>query len=356
MDFNYDKYEAYCEQANARAKGFFAGEFLPVCHVWYGQAFDKYSRYREESLEKQLEAITKTIETSNDWVPFLEPWHGVGVFAEAFGCPFEWRDVDAPWTHPIIDSIEKLKRLERPSLEKAVMLKYVLDTTEYFAEKTKGRIPIAATDVQSPLDTLSLIADTSFLFRETWDYPEEFHRVLSDITDLIIEFTKKQRACCPKTARPGHGFWSPSIMDGIGVSDDVMVMISPDFYAEFGKPYNERIAKELGGIGIHSCGSWKHNFNSAINTKGVRMIDLAMSKSWDPGPNSPSDVISAFSGSPIPLHARLGYEDKDAIRKLLEADILKVLLFPWHDDPAERQRRYDDVKSMQGNIWRKTRP
>jgi hypothetical protein len=274
----------------------------------------------------------------------------VGVFAEAFDCPFEWKDNDAPWVHKIVESIEQLKRLERPLLEKAVMLNYVLDTTEYFAEKTKGRIPIAATDVQSPLDTLTLIADTSFVFSEAVNCSDEFHRVLGDITDLIIEFTKKQRVLCPKMAKPGHGFWSPAVMNGIAVSDDVMAMIGPDFYNEFGKPYNERIARELGGITIHSCGSWKQNFETAINTNGVQMIDLAISKSWDPGPNSPPDVISAFSGSGVPLQARLGYEDKDAIRQLIEADIRVVLLFFWHDDPAERQRRYDTIKQIQDTV------
>lgn len=344
INFDYDKYDAYCEQAEIRARRFFDGKFLPVCHYTAGQVFDKYVRYREESLEKQLDAIMKTIETDNDWIPYLEPWHGVGVFAEAFGCPFEWKDNDAPWVHAIVESIEQLKHLERPSLEKAVMLKYVFDTTEYFVDKTKGRIPVAATDVQSPLDTLTLIADTSFVFSEAVDYPDEFHRVLGDITDLIIEFTKKQRAICPKTAKPGHGFWSPGVMDGIAVSDDVMAMIGPDFYEEFGKPYNERIARELGGVVIHSCGSWKQNFKAAMSTNGVRMIDLAMSKSYDPGPNSPSDVINAFSGSDVPLQVRLGYEDVGIVRELIEADIRVVLLFLWHDDPTERQRRYDDIR------------
>jgi hypothetical protein len=135
-------------------------------------------------------------------------------------------------------------------------------------------------------------------------------------------------------------------MDGLALSEDVIVMISPDFYEEFAKPYNERIAKELGGIAIHSCGSWKHNFRSVINTRGIRMIDLAMSKLYDPGPNSAPDVIDAFSGSGVPLKARVAFEDKEVIRGLLEADIKTVLQFPWHDDPAERQRRYDDAKGM----------
>jgi hypothetical protein len=115
-------------------------------------------------------------------------------------------------------------------------------------------------------------------------------------------------------------------------------------------PYNERIARELGGVAIHSCGSWKQNFNVAMSTNGVRIIDLAMSKSFDPGPNSPLDVINAFSGSDVPLQARLGYEDRNVVRQLIEADIKAVLWFPWHDDPAERQRRYDDIKGMWESI------
>ena len=32
------------------------------------------------------------MEAPNDWIPYLEPWRGVGVYAEAFGRPFEWDD------------------------------------------------------------------------------------------------------------------------------------------------------------------------------------------------------------------------------------------------------------------------
>ena len=48
-------------------------------------------------LDLELENITKMLAVDTDWVPYLEPWHGVGVYAEAFGCPFEWREGEPPY-------------------------------------------------------------------------------------------------------------------------------------------------------------------------------------------------------------------------------------------------------------------
>ena len=81
-----------------------------------------------------------------------------------------------------------------PDIANSRMLQMVLETTEYFNEQTKGQIAIAATDTQSPLNTMSLICDVDWLLLAATDYPEEFHRVMGMITDLIIEFTK---TACP---------------------------------------------------------------------------------------------------------------------------------------------------------------
>lgn len=131
----------------------------------------------EKILPLMLEGMTKTLQVENDWYPYLEPWHGIGVFAQAFGCPFEWSETDAPWTHVIVSDIDQLRRLEKPDIKKSEMLLYVLDTTEYFNEQTRGEIAIAATDTQGPLSNMSLICDVTWMLTEAWDYPEELHRV-----------------------------------------------------------------------------------------------------------------------------------------------------------------------------------
>lgn len=345
--FDYDKYLRVCEEIEERSKGFHKGEFLPVMQWNLGDntyTFD--CQDKERMLENQLEGMSLTLDTKNDQLPHLEPWHGVGVFAEAFGCPFEWSETDAPWTRVIVDDLEGLKRLESPKIEDSKMLKMVLDTTEYFVEKTKGQIAIGATDTQSPLSTMSLICDVTWMMFDAPEHPDEFHRALSMVTDLIIEFTKKQRALCPKTGTPGHTMWSTSQVDGISLSADMMALVGRDYYEEFGKPYDDRIGKELGGVGMHSCGKWHHNYEMVKSMENLSMIDLAISLPWDPGPSIPEKIAEAFGGTNIPVQARCDVQDIEAIDMLIRSDTRMIFSLFWDNDPAVRARNYDMVKDL----------
>jgi hypothetical protein len=351
-NFDYDRYHRKCEEVNRKAKQFTEGDFLPVVQWTLGEGvYGSQCRDRKVILPSMLDGITKTLEVENDWYPYLEPWHGIGVFAQAFGCPFEWNEMDAPWTRPIISDIDQLRRLEKPDIEKSEMLQYVLATTEYFNDQTRGEIAIAATDTQGPLSNLSLICDVTWMLTNAWDYPDEFHRVLGLVTDLIIEFTLEQRKRCTKIAAPGHTMWSPDIFKGISLSDDMLALVGTDFYQEFGLPYDRKIAEALDGVGVHSCGKWAHNFKIVQKLEKMVMIDLAISKVWDPDPNLPEKIVQAFSAKSIPVQVRCDPNDVKPIDTLLASDVKTILSFWWDEDPFKRQQSYHNVK-MRWEAWR----
>ena len=224
------------------------------------------------------------------------------------------------------------------------MLQMVLDATEYFNEQTRGEIAIAATDTQGPLSNMSLICDVTWMLMEAWDYPEEFHQALGMITDLIIEFTLEQRKRCTKIAAPGHTMWSPEGFGGVSLSDDMLALVGPDFYKEFGLPYDQRIADALGGAGIHSCGQWPHNFKVVQELEHITMVDLAMSKAWDPDPNTPENIIAGFGGTGIPIQVRCDPADTGQIDKLLGSNVRSILSYWWDENLANRQWAYEDTK------------
>ena len=349
--FNYDKYHQRCEKVNDKARKFINGDFLPVVQWTLGKdVYGKMCRDREVILPLMLDGIAKTLEAENDWYPYLEPWHGIGVFAEAFGCPFEWSETDAPWTHTIVSNIDQLRRLGKPDIKKSGMLLYVMETTEYFNEQTRGEIAIAATDTQGPLSTMSLICDVTWMLTEAWDYPEDFHRVLGYVTDLIIEFTLEQRKCCNKIAGPGHTMWSPESFSGISLSDDMLALVGTDFYKEFGLPYDQRIANALGGVGVHSCGKWAHNFGIVQNLQNITMVDMAISSIWDPDPNIPEKIVTGFQNSKVPVQVRCDPDDTTRIDTLLDSDVKTILSFYWDDIPDKRQRCYNEVKKRWESI------
>lgn len=138
--------------------------------------------------------------------------------------------------------------------------------------------------------------------------------------------------------------WSPSLMHGISLSADMLALVGRDFYEEFGRPYDERIARELGGVGMHSCGRWHHNFEMVKSYENLSMIDLAISTAWDPGPAIPEKVAEAFGGTGIPVQARCDIADLAAIDMLIRADCRMIFSVFWDDSPAVRNRNYDLIK------------
>ncbi len=131
----------------------------------------------EKMLEHQMYNIEQTLRLDSDWVPFLEPWHGVGIYADAFGSKTSW-----------------------------------------------------------PEDDSSLIVRTEELLTGCYTHPEAVHHLLELITDLIIDFSKIQlEQIGENKAIPGHLFPAGGSR-GISVSDDNCSMVSPDIYRRFLSP------------------------------------------------------------------------------------------------------------------------
>ena len=61
------------------------------------------------------------------------------------------------------------------------------------------------------------------------------------MTEAFIEFYSMQYEYLQNPAYPVHSFPLVSSGDGISISDDEALLLSPDLYREFGLPYLNRI-------------------------------------------------------------------------------------------------------------------
>ena len=69
------------------------------------------------------------------------------------------------------------------------------------------------------------------------------------LTELLVDFSKRQQALIGDLlVNPGHGFASSREFQGIGLSDDVALMISDQFFEEFEIPFREKIGCGLWGM------------------------------------------------------------------------------------------------------------
>ena len=204
----------------------------------------------------------------------------MSVFASAFGCDVRYFEHTLPWAHPVIkadDPPERVYDLVPPKVTDG-QLGQMLEFNDYFVAETKGRYPIALTDLQGPLDTAYLVWDPSAFMPAMFTNPKEVHHLMRLVTDLIIAFVKEQEARSPEFI-PCHfpPIWLPP-GQGIAISDDGLAVIGPKLYEEFCLPYVNELSEEFGGIMIHSCGNFVHQLDNLAKVHNLRGLNFGASE------------------------------------------------------------------------------
>jgi hypothetical protein len=237
---------------------------------------------RETQLNAQLGLFQwrQSVEVGDDFVPHLQAQQGVTVFASAFGCEVEFFDHTLPWAHPVIrpgDAPEKVYELPVPAVTDG-QLGTILEWGDYFVERTAGRYALALTDLQGPLDSSYLVWEPTAFMLAMYTNPGEVRHLMRLVTDLIIRFVREQRSRVPEFM-PCHfpPVWLPDGR-GVSVSDDCLAVLSPALYEEFALPYLNELSDEFGGVFVHSCGNFVHQFDNLEKVHNLRGLNFGASE------------------------------------------------------------------------------
>jgi hypothetical protein len=293
--FDLEEYSDYVCALYERANRFWQSDSGVVIYRRFRvpSVFSYDSADMKMSLALQLGALKRSMEYKADIPNFLEPWYGIGTIASAFGIDYVWHHRQAPAIIPPFTSACDIVTLSPTPVDQTRIGKHTLDMIEYFLEQTKGRIPLSLTDTQSPINTLSLLVNTDNFILDFYDHPEEVRAALLTISNLSIQFTRRQiqfvGACLVK---PGHGFASSRSFAGIGMSDDIITLLSPQIYKDFAIPAMARFGNAFGGTCFHSCGNWTDNISAIKQIPNLLMVDGAFTPQTDPACNPPEIVRS----------------------------------------------------------------
>lgn len=229
----------------------------------------------EGMLRHQLEKIEGHFSRGYDdcYEPFLMAWYGTCVLASGFGAEY----IINPGMDPAvgisqITDTDGIYTLKTPDFEHDGLMPRVLETIDYFKENCD--LPIMMTDCQGPFtNALSLIGYENFMYW-MYDEPEAIHCLMQKVTDALITWIQVQkRRIGISDAEPGYqmGVRTGTGKGGVLFSDDDAIILDPDSYQEFVKPYNERVLQAFGGGCIHCCGKVTHQLENLKNTKGLTL-------------------------------------------------------------------------------------
>jgi hypothetical protein len=350
-DFDLARYEAFAAEADQRYADFLnKPSGLAVWQrVRVGEVFRDACRDMRQSLRLQLGALQKSLEYATDAPMYLEPWYGIGTTVSAFGAEYDWFEGLAPAVRPLYRSIDDVPPLVPREFDRVPIMRYSLDTIEYFLDQTQGRVPLSWSDLQAPLNVAAELIDTSAFFTGMVDRADRVRDVLSAVTEVVIRFTRQQSNLIGnRLARPGHGFASSRAGKGIGLSTDNLVMISPKMYEKFCVADNIAIGNAFEGVAIHSCGDYARWLPALKKINNLLMVDAAFSAQTDPNPNTPEAFRDAFVNTGVTLHARMVGEPAEvlALTKRLWTPGLKLIVVTYVPDPTAQRQLYRDLHAL----------
>lgn len=158
-------------------------------------------------------------------------WSEYGMCTEpsAFGAVSIFAENEFPFARKLLRSPEDVDFIKKPNPQTDGLLPFVIKRLKHLQpeiEKAGHKIRFAV--ARGPLNIASfLMGTTEFLMALKTD-PERMHRLLTIITDYMVEWIACQRECFPS-------------IDGILLLDDIFGFIGPADCETFGLPYLKKV-------------------------------------------------------------------------------------------------------------------
>ena len=349
--FDIERYAEYEVSLNERCKAFTESSsgVLVYRRMRVAEVFSSGCRDMQASLAWQLGALQESMKFKADVPNFLEPWYGLGVVATAFGFPYVWAEGQAPAIEGKFASTKEFLDAPYKAVRETPEGRHNLEMLEYFLDKTKGRLPISYCDLQSPLNNLSNIIDTCQFYLDFCLEPEQILQAMDRVADLTIDYTRiQQEMIGDALVKPGHGFSSSRVFNGLGLSDDSMTMLSPDLYADLCLPAMVKLGNAFGGTVFHSCGNWSGKKDLVAGIENLRMADGAFSLATDPGANPTEGYADTFANTGIVLNTRIVGSAELVLQKVRELwkPGMKLIVVTYCETPAEQAMLYDKIHEI----------
>ena len=186
---------------------------------------------------------------------------------------------------------------------------------------------------QSPIDTLSALYTPWRFLHEITLNPNEVIKDLEFVTNFTIEFIRLLQKTFPdKTSYCFENeVWMPHGVSLFEDGIDVFSRLLPkDYYEKFALPFNQNIADEFGGLGLHTCGEVTHHVLEALSR-----FENLIAFQYDAAQTSTARVLDLLGGKKIALVPRYSFAGIDKqLRSHTKIehpmDYVKAIVDNWH--------------------------
>jgi hypothetical protein len=255
-----------------------AGRFAPYPHAEALQ--DPEKMLFNELVTAWGTSICHRAEVGDDLPCTIRANFGCVVVASMFGARIEQVEDNPPWARSFETREEFVAALQRDPLDftqgwcPRVLERYEFYRAMLAAYPDLARVvKLVLPDLQGPMDTVELLRGCE-LYLDLCQDQGLVADALAKIATAQIGFARHLARYVtdgPAGWTHQHGF----LMRGpVLIRIDSAIMLSPRMYREQIAPHDERVLRELGGGGLHSCGNMNLNGPDYLNVPSLQCLDL----------------------------------------------------------------------------------
>lgn len=266
--------------------------------TYYPVTFEYYNDVHtpEERLRVSLEEFIIHGKLRDDFIPSFFPGCRQATIPNMFGSKEIVLGNDFT-CEKLIQTVDDIDTLPEPKIEPGSIADSWLTMQAYLVEETDGAFQVHVTDMQGPVDVCGQIWGYDELFLCALTQPEKYHQLMEKVTRAFILLWNRQAELLGDNFVGTHLFgwnWVPE-NNGISVSADSLVMVSPDFYKEFYEPYFNQLGEQLNGLVVHSCGNFAQTIPPLMKNqyvKGINASQMTIRELMDAGLRREKTVVA----------------------------------------------------------------
>ena len=255
-----------------------AGEMWPA-HVSVNAGLRDY----DAMALQQFLACSRALASASGALLNVRANYGTSIIPLIFGvAPFVMDEAldTLPTSWPLQDvaAIERLVTRACPTLHQG-HFPHVIEMAARYNDiaathpKIGQHIFIYHPDLQGPMDICEVVWGSS-MFTALVDRPDLVHDLLDVVTDHLHS-RAGGLASDRALSRAGNAHWGLYHRGNIMIRDDSAMNLSPRMFAEFIRPYDQRLLDHFGGGAIHFCGRGDHYLPQVAEMPGVYAINLS---------------------------------------------------------------------------------
>jgi len=194
---------------------------------WAGMSIMDYFSEGDLWFQANLKAVTQFPDIM--FLPGFWSEYGMCTEPSAFGSKCMWHENDLPFSDKILQGLADIDSLKAPNAKTDGLGPFVLKRLErYQPQIEQAGHAIRFAVARGPLNVASFLMGATEFLMALRDDVTRIHRLLTIITDYLIQWLEVQKAMFPS-------------IDGILILDDIVGFCGEPDYLEFAQPYLKAI-------------------------------------------------------------------------------------------------------------------